>query len=352
MDETYFKKILTLIVLVVLIVLSFFLLKPILMAIIFGIILAFVFSPVKDWLCKKINSDNLSVTIISLFLILLILVPIWILTPPLIEQSLKVYFATQKIDFVTPIRNIFPSIFSSDEFSKEIGSIVYSFVNRTINSFVNYVSGFISNFPSIMLQLMVAFFTFFFVLRDKEKLVSYIKSLMPFSKDVEEKIFEQTKGITISVLYGQVIMGLIQGIIAGAGFIIFGIPNALFLTILACISGIFPIVGTTIIWVPVVIYLIATKSSAVAIVGVTIFGLIAVFIDNILKPVFVSHRTSMPASLVLFGMLGGFFLFGILGFVIGPLIFAYLLIILEIYRNKRIPGLLVQQPPSKLKISI
>ncbi len=352
MDESYFKKIITLIILAVLIVLSFFLLKDILLAIIFGIILAFVFSPVHDWVNKRINSNNLSVILISSFLILLTILPIWFFTPALIDESLKIYFATQKIDFVSPLKNIFPSVFSSAEFSKEVGSIIYSFVNRTINSFVNYVSGFILNFPQILLQLMIVFFTFFFVLRDKEKLVSYIKSLMPFSKDIEDKIFEQTKGITISVLYGQVVMGLIQGLIAGAGFFIFSVPNSLFLTILACISGILPIIGTTVIWVPVVIYLLITKASIVSIIGVTVFGIIAVFIDNILKPIFVSHRTSMPASVVLFGMIGGFFFFGILGFVLGPLILAYLLIILEIYRNKRIPGLLVQEPPSKLRISI
>lgn len=352
MDEAYFKKIITVIILAVLAVLSFFLLKDILLAIIFGVILAFVFSPVHDWLNKKVKSKNLSVAIISIFLILLIFVPIWLITPPLIDESLKIYFASQKMDFTKAIDNLFPAVFSSAEFSSEIGSIIYSFVNRTINSFVNYVSGFILNFPQILLQLMVALFTFFFVLRDKENIFSYLKSLMPFSKDVEDKIFEQTKGITISVLYGQVIMGLIQGLIAGAGFFIFGIPNALFLTILACLAGIFPIIGTTVIWVPVVIYLLITEGSMISVIGVTIFGLIAVFIDNILKPIFVSHRTSMPASIVLFGMIGGFFFFGILGFILGPLILAYLLIILEIYRNKRVPGLLVQQPPSKLKISI
>ena len=351
MDEAYFKKVVTLIILTVLVVLSYFLLKPILMAIIFGIVLSFVFSPVHDWLYQKTKSDNLSVILISIFMILLIILPIWFLTPPLIDQSLKIYFETQKIDFGNVLENFFPS-FSSGEFSREVGSIISSFVNKTINSFVNYVSGFILNFPTILLQLGVSFLTFFFVLRDKHNLMSYLKSLMPFSKDVEDKIFEQTKGITVSILYGQVVMGLIQGLIAGAGFFIFSIPNALFLTILACIAGVLPIIGTTVIWVPVVIYLVITKASAFAIIGVTIFGLIAVFIDNILKPVFVSRRTSIPASIILFGMIGGFFLSGTLGFIVGPLILAYLVILLEIYRNKRVPGLLIQEPPSKLKISI
>jgi len=351
MDENYFKKIITTIILAILIVLSFFLLRPILLSIVFGIILAFIFSPVHNWLNKKIKSKDLSVILISLLLIFLIILPIWFLTPIIIDQSLKIYFATQKMDFVTPLKNIFPSVFASEEFSSEIGSIIYSFVNKSVNSLVNYFTSLILNFPVMLLQLFVVFFTFYFVLRDKEQLISYIKSLMPFSRDVEKKIFEQTKGITISVLYGQVLIGMIQGVITGIGFFIFGVANWLFLTFLAIIVGIFPIVGTTIIWIPVAIYLIVTGKTLTAL-GVIIFGSVAMFIDNILKPVFVAKRTSMPTSLILLGMIGGYFLFGVLGFILGPLILAYLIIILEIYRNKRVPGLLVQEPAHKLRISI
>ncbi|HJX49983.1 MAG TPA: AI-2E family transporter [Candidatus Nanoarchaeia archaeon] len=351
MDDSYFKKIVTMIALAILIVLSFFILRPILIAIIFGVILAFVLSPVEDWMSKKLKSRTLSATIISVALIILLILPIWFLTPIIINQSLKIYFSTQQMDFVTPLKNILPSIFASQDFSREIGSIIYSFVNKSVNSFVNYFSGFILNFPILLMQFGVAFFTFYFVLRDKENLISYIKSLLPFSRDVEEKIFEQTKGITISVLYGQIIMGLIQGFITGAGFLIFGVPNALILTILACIAGILPIIGTTVVWVPVAIYLLVI-GNPIAAIGITIFGLIAVFIDNILKPIFVSRRVSMPSSLVLIGMVGGFLFFGVLGFILGPLILAYLLILLEVYRNKRIPGILVQEPAQKIKISI
>lgn len=351
MDEIYFRKIMTIGILVVLVVLSFFLLRPILLSIIFGVIFAFIFSPVHNKIYKRVKSKNLSVILISLFLVLLIMLPIWFLTPILIDQSLKIYFATQQMDFVTPLKQFFPSVFASEEFSREVGSIMHSFVNKTINSFVNSISSLIFNFPNLLLQFFVAFFTFFFVMRDKDKLISYIKSLLPFSKDVEKKIFEQTKGITISVLYGQILIGIIQGLITGAGFFIFRVPNYLFLTLLAIMAGIFPVVGTTIIWVPVAIYLLVVGNTFAA-VGVTVFGLIAMFIDNILKPIFVSRRTSMPVPIILIGMIGGFFFFGVLGFILGPLILAYLLIILEIYRNKRIPGILIQEPAHKLSINI
>jgi len=351
MDETYFKKIVTTVILAVLILLAFLLIKPILLSVVLGIFLAFLFSPVYDWLDSKIKMKNLSVILISIFLILLIILPVWFLTPIMIDQSLKVYQATQQMDFVKPLKAIFPGLFASDAFSREVGSIIYSFVNNMANSIVNSFSKLILNFVSFTLQLAVVFFTFYFVLRDKDRLILYIRSLLPFSKEVENKLFEQTRGITKSILYGQLIVGLIQGLIAGTGFFIFGVPNALFLTLAACLAAVFPIIGTPIIWVPVAIYSFVGDNSLQGF-GVVVFGLIASSIDNVLRPIIVSQRTSMPVSIILIGMIGGYFLFGILGFILGPLILAYLLILLELYRNKKIPGLLVQEPPEKLKISI
>ena len=91
----------------------------------------------------------------------------------------------------------------------------------------------------------------------------------------------------------------------------------------------------------VVIYLIIAGSLFSAL-GVTIFGTFASTVDNFLRPVIVARRTSMHSALILIGMIGGLFLFGILGFILGPLILAYLLIILEIYRNKRVSGIFVK----------
>jgi len=342
MEDTYFKRIATTVILAVLILLSFFLLRPILLSIIFGIILAFVFSPVYNWLNKIVKSGNLSAAIICLASILLILLPLWFLTPILINQSFKLYLAAQQIDFVSLFKSIFPSLLTADQFSVEVGAILSSFVTRVTNSLVNSVSQLILNFPTLFFQFMVVFFTFFFVLKDKEKLMSYIKSFSPFSKDVEKKLFESSRGITISLIYGQVVIGIIQGIIAGIGFFLFGVPNALLITLFATVAGIFPIIGPFIVWVPVVIYLLIEGNIGPAI-GVMAFGIIASLSDNFLRPIIVSKKTNMPPSLILIGIIGGLLLFGILGIILGPLIIAYLLIVLDVYRNKKSPGLLIQE---------
>jgi predicted PurR-regulated permease PerM len=347
LDEVYFRKIMTSVLLIVLVVLAFFLIRPVLMSIIVALILAFIFTPIYNVLYKSTKSKNLSAALIVFFLILLILLPIWFLTPILIEQAFGIFQASQQIDFVAPLKSIFPSLFASEQFSAEIGSILSSFTSRVANSIVNSLSQIILNFPTISLQLLVVFFTFFFVLRDKDKVLAYVKSLLPFSKEVEKKIFEYSRGITSSVLYGQVIIGIIQGIAAGLGFFIFGVPNALFLTLLAMMAGIFPIIGTTIIWLPVAIYLFV-GGNTVSAVGVVLFGLVSATIDNFLRPMIVAKRTKIHSSILLISMIGGLFLFGILGFILGPLIISYLLIMLEIYRNRRTPEIFIQEIEKKI----
>ena len=161
-------------------------------------------------------------------------------------------------------------------------------------------------------------------------------------KEVEKKLFKSSKDMTVSVLYGQVVIGIFQGIIAGVGFFIFKVPNALLLTFFAALAGIFPIIGTALVWVPVVIYLLIAGDSISAI-GVMIFGICSSLMENLVKPIFISKRTNMNTSLILVGMIGGLLLFGILGIILGPLIIAYLLIVLELYRDKGDPTVFTQE---------
>ncbi len=133
MDDIYFRKIITAILLVLLIVLSFFIIRPLIIPIIMALILAFIFSPVYNWLYKYTKSRNISALLIIVFIIIIIFLPLWFLTPILIKQAFTIFQETQYIDFVTPLKSVFPDLFASQEFSAEIGSILSSFVSKITN---------------------------------------------------------------------------------------------------------------------------------------------------------------------------------------------------------------------------
>jgi predicted PurR-regulated permease PerM len=336
MDKSYWRYIISTLILVVLITLSFFLLKPILLSIITGIVLAFLFRPIYQKLVKKGFNKNLSATLVLIILVLLIVVPLWFLIPILIDQSIQIFISSQTLDFITPLKQIFPSAFSYDVFTNQIGTTISSFLTDITGSVMTGLADLITNFPTIFLKTLVVLFIFFFILRDNEKFIGYLESILPFSKEIEKKLFKSSRDITSSILYGQVIIGIIQGVFVGIGFFLFGLENALFLTLVACIAGIFPIIGTAIIWVPVAIFLFTTGSIMSAF-GIILFGFVSAFLENAIKPTFVAKRTNVHSSIILLGMIGGLFVFGILGFILGPLILSYLLIVLEIYRDKKSP---------------
>jgi predicted PurR-regulated permease PerM len=339
MEDVYFRKIMTSLILFALILLSFFLVKPLLLSIVSGVVLAFIFTPVYNYLYKKTNSARLSAYFTLLLSLLIIVLPLWFLIPIFMEQFFKIYFLFQQLDILSSIQEIFPTLFALEGILEILESVIDSFMDKIVNLIAEVLT--IDNILNYSLKFLVVFFIFFFALKDKDKLIEYIKSLLPFPKDIENRLFEYSREITYSVIYGQILIGIIQGMIIGIGFFIFNIPNALILTLLAILAGIFPIVGTALIWIPVTIYLLIAGSTFSAF-GIIIFGFFSSSVDNLLRPLIISKKTCMNSAVVLVGMIGGFFLFGILGFILGPLILAYLFIILELYRNKKSFGLLTK----------
>ncbi|MEK6917408.1 MAG: AI-2E family transporter [Nanoarchaeota archaeon] len=332
MEDNSFRKTSTIILIVVLLILSFIVVRPIIMDIIIGFILAFIFYPIYKFLLKHFKMPNLSASIVTIILLLLIVIPIWLFTPILINQSFKFYVSAQNMDFVGLLRQISPSFFASEQFSSEVAGTIQSFIPKVANSVLNTFSSFILNLPNILLHILVVLFTFYFALRDKDKIFEFVKSLSPFSKEVEEKIFRYSKDMTASLLYGQIVIGFIQGVVLSSGLFLFGVPNALLLSVVAIVVGVLPILGPMLVWIPVVIYLLINNRTFDAF-GIFAFGIIASNVEHFYRSFFVSRRLQIHSAIILIGMTGGIFVFGILGLLLGPLILSYLLIILEVLRG-------------------
>lgn len=333
MDDKYLNNFLLTFTILCLFGLAFFVLKDIILALLLGTILGFMFHPVYLFLNKRIKSPTITSLIMCALLLLIITIPLWFLAPTLFNQSFNLYVSSQSVDLTNPLNKIFSYFLHSEKMSSEMTSRIVSLITKSANSFVNFSSEFLTSLPNLFLRFLIVLFAFFYFLRDKEQILNYIQGVLPFSKEVGKKFFVQTSEITTSILYGQFVIGLVQGIIVGIGFLIFGVPNTLLLTILAAIAGILPIIGTTIIWLPVSIYLVVSGSIFGG-VGVIFFGLLSNAAETFSKPLWVSKRAKIHPAIILVGMIGGLFAFGFLGFILGPLALAYLFIVLDLYKNK------------------
>ena len=332
-NKDNFKELINYVLIIVLFILAAIIIKPILYAIIYGVLLAYILYPVHKFLLKKIKNEFLSAIFICIGILLILIVLVIIFFGTLFNQVVNFYVLMQKLDTVDLIRKIVPKFISTSGISETIISSLSEHLSNFIAIYLKEFSNIVSDLPNIMIQTAVAIFTFFFALKDGKKVIEYFKSLSPVKKETEEKFLKQFKDVTNSVLIGHVLVGIAQGLFAGIGYFVFGVPNAILLTFLTSIGAIIPILGAWIIWLPVDIYLFSTGNTSAGI-GLLIYGLFVVsLIDNVLRTLIISRRTELNTGIVLIGMLGGLLSFGFLGLIIGPLILAYVLLVIEIYRK-------------------
>jgi len=172
----------------------------------------------------------------------------------------------------------------------------------------------------------------FYFLKDGDKIMNYFKELLPFKEEVKNKFITRFKEITTGVIYGSIVVGIVQGIIAGIGYYLFGIEGTFVLTLISIFLSILPI-GSWPVWIPLVLNLMYNGESGRAI-GLAFYGFFIIsYVDNILKPYIVGNKIKLSPIIAVLGMLGGAMLFGFIGLFIGPIILSYLILFLDFYRS-------------------
>jgi len=335
LDEKTFRNIILIVLIAGLFILAVLIIRPIIIPIIFAVLLTYIFYPCYIWVLSKIKNESMSALAICIALLLIILIPIILIFKALINQAIELYLSMQNVSLTAIFQKILPTFLSQSEMSTTLSGSLSSLLTQVLTSGIQTFTNFILNLPVNLLKLFVVIFVFFFGLRDGKKVLLYLRSLSPLSKDTEKQFFKQFKDVTYSVLVGQIIIGILQGIIAGIGYFIFGVPNALLLALLTSLVGVIPLIGPWLVWVPIDLYLFASGNTGAGI-GLLIYGLVVIsWLDTIIRPLIVSRRTKINSAIVIIGMIGGLFVFGVLGLIIGPLVLAYILLIVEIYRKSK-----------------
>jgi predicted PurR-regulated permease PerM len=330
-DEKNIRKLTLMILLIILGIFSFFIIKLIVLSIFGGLLLAYIFTPVYKKINKKIKSRNISAAIVSSAVVLITVLILWIFIPIIVQQVFNSFQNFQYFEIQNTIDKFLPT--ASEQFIIQASTAITSFISQITSGLLNLLITFFLDLPKIFINAFVIAFIFFYAMRDSDKLRLFIEGISPISKSKEKLLTQQFKEITDSVVYGQIIIGIIQGLVAGFGFFIFGIPNPFALTILAVFFSIIPIVGPIIVWAPIAVYLFTTSSMLTFILFI-IYNLVLVsFIDNILRIYIISKTTTISTVTFLIGMIGGLFLFGAFGLIIGPLILVYFITFLRSYKE-------------------
>ncbi len=190
-----------------------------------------------------------------------------------------------------------------------------------------------SGLSKFFFNSMIFLFSLFYFLKDGEMIRNKIIDISPFPKNEDEQIVSKMRLAIMSVVKGSMFVALVQGVLTGLGFFIFGIPSALLWGGVAVIAALVPTVGTSLVIFPGVAYLFFIGSTGPAI-GLMIWGVICVgLIDNILGPKLVERGIKIHPLLVLLSALGGIGFFGAVGFLLGPIALAFLFALFDIYQS-------------------
>jgi predicted PurR-regulated permease PerM len=193
-------------------------------------------------------------------------------------------------------------------------------------------------------QLLITIFLLFYMLRDRKAALTALRSLLPLSDREADEVLERVRAMIHATIYGTLVVATIQGALGGLMFWILGLPGALLWGVAMGLLAIIPVLGAFVIWVPAAIALVAQGNLAKAAI-LTAWGTIVVgLIDNLLYPVLVGKEMRLHTVPVFIAIVGGLFVFGASGLVLGPVVFAITLALFDVLRRRTAGNRSAQEP--------
>ncbi|WP_084591442.1 AI-2E family transporter [Gilvimarinus agarilyticus] len=294
--------------------------------------LAIIFYPAQSrFLSNLKHRPNIRSLITLGFCLVIVIIPVIFLVSSVVAQAASLY---QQIDSgeIDPAKKIeqfessFPIVQNTlARFGVNLDDLKQQAVNFAMNSgkyIAQYTFNIGQNAFKFVLNFCLMLYLTFFLLRDGNQLLELMIRALPMGDTRERLLFSKFAEVTRATVKGNLVVAMVQGALGGFIFWVLGIPAALLWAVVMAFASLLPAVGAAIIWGPVAIYLLAVGNYVDGIILVAFGGGVIGLVDNLLRPVLVGRDTKLPDYLVLLSTLGGMALFGINGFVIGPLIAA------------------------------
>ncbi len=327
---------------------AFLIVKPFITALTWAAILAVVVYPAYAWLLKLLRGRaSLAAFMITILLTFLIVVPALRIAGFLSEEAVELVAAVHNLTngqhleplkqrpWVKDLLGIWD--WASNElatFDIDLREAVVQGAQTSSGFLASQVRGIAQNVFVFTLNVFIALFTLFFFLRDGKALCQRIGRLLPMEPQYQEHLFTKIVDAIFAVVHGCLIVAMVQGLLAGLAYWVLGVPFAILLGVATAFAALLPIGGSTLISIPASIYLFLKGNY---LYGVILLGWslgIVGSIDNLLKPILIGSRLRLPTLFLFFSLLGGLSLFGALGLVLGPVLFALLAALLDLYMKE------------------
>lgn len=303
-------------------------------ALLFASSLVFLFYKPYRGLLKVIRSKDLAAFIMTILLIALVVIPSYFLAQTLFTES-KYLVSTgvdiyQNFDFNNCGDN---SVCNSvQNMLKFLNLGVDQLVSKVGSAFSASYSSIFSSLWNFVIDLCIFLLAFFFMLRDGDRFVKYLKRIIPMKDSYKEALFLKFRDVSAAVFLDSLFIAMFQGLLVTIGLYFTGFQAPIFWGIIAAFLALLPFFGATIVWAPAGLYLIATYDYILGI-GLLLYGLLIVgTADNLLRPLLLKTKVQVHAFIIFLSILGGISLFGFFGIFLGPLIVSLLITVIQLYR--------------------
>lgn len=333
------------VILVLFLILSFVVIKPFVLAILFGALLAYVFHFFYRWLVAKLKNKTVSALLVCILVFLLFVVPSIFFVQTLVKEAYALYVlgkAQLSSGLFEQCHHSF--CVSLREFAQipEVNFQIQTALQEATTFVVTKGTSFLLQLPRFLINLFIVFFTMFYFLRDGEQFLHRLNYYLHMGQEKYSLVLQRLKEITHGLVYGYLLVALIQGAVGTLGFLLFGVPSPFFWGMVMALLALIPYLGTGFVWVPATIFLflegMVQDSQWLMIkgVGLFVYGLIIISgIDNILKPRLMGGRANIHPVIIILGIFGGLLFFGPLGVFVGPLLLSLTTVFIDIYVLKK-----------------
>ena len=323
--------------------------SPYLVPLAWGFVLTLVAFPgyrrLNGWMKNRRSLASLVATILT---ILVVVVPALLVMFLLGKEVVEMYESFEKavkagsFEFLAEWRNISwvedllerlaPWLDLSE---LNLQSIVLENLRSLSGVVLNQSTKFIVGFAQLLFAFLLMAISIFYLFRDGERFVAWVKDLIPLTHEDKELLFGRIRDMVYATISGGILVALVQGFLGGMAFWILGLPSPVLWGAVMTLLAFVPVVGPFLVWLPAAFLLVIygqhfVKAAILVAWGAVVVGLA----DNFLRPKLISERTKLHTLILFFAVLGGLKAFGLLGLVAGPLVVTVCLAIVDIYASK------------------
>ena len=327
--------------------LCWLMLQPFVGVLLWAIVLVVVFYPAHRKLVSWTGSPSSAAALSTLLVIVTILLPVVLVTYAVARELRGAVEHFQGgLGRLLDIPTIQPAVRWLDQYVDVDAWRSGDYVAEHLQAWSAAIAGptlmFVGGIVNALVQTLLVVFTMFYFFRDADSLRDAVYDIVPLEYEQSHDIVVRTREVISATIYGVLAISAIQGTLGFLIFFFLGLPSPLLWGVVMFLMSMIPMAGAFVVWVPATLYLVLIGSYIKALLLAGWGVLVIASIDNFLSPRLVGRRARLHELLIFFSVLGGLQVFGVLGLVLGPVLAAITLALIEVVRQ-------ANRPPSETR---